>query len=154
MEQIPTRGEKHKALEVFLGKWTARGTSYGNTDQSGPDTKANGQPWFSIHEGRWHSGSFFLIQDEWADIEGYRFDTLSVMGMGEGGEYFARSFENHGFYRHYQVTRDGSAWQLSGASERATIRFSDGGRRQAVSWEWKRQDVWLPLCDRTAVRTD
>ncbi len=151
----PVRNAQHEALDVFLGKWTAQGISYGGTDQSGDDPKANGEPWFSTHEGAWHTGSFFLIQDERADIAESRFDTLSVLGVdAESGGYFSRTFENHGFYRHYQIKHAGNVWTLTGETERATTAFEDKGRTQIISWEWKRGDAWLPLCDRIAVRVD
>jgi hypothetical protein len=145
---------RHEALSVFLGKWTAKGTSYGGTDQSGENPRANGEPWFSTHEGRWHTGRFFLVQDEIADINGYRFDTLSVMGVDDDGGYIVRSFENHGFYRHYSLTRSGDVWTLTGETERARIEFADGGRTQKITWEWKQNEAWMPLCDREAVRVD
>ena len=151
----PVRDTKHEALEVFLGKWTARGASYGCTVQSGKDPKANAEAWISTHDGVWHTGSFFLVQNERADIASKRFDTLSIMGVEpDTREYFARSFENHGFYRHYKLTKQGSVWKLLGATERAQIEFADGDRKQIISWEWKPADKWLPLCDRTAVRVD
>src|SRR5688500_6604079 len=34
--------------------------------------------------------------------------------------YFASTFENHGFHRHYDVTVSGRTWTISGATERAT----------------------------------
>ena len=69
-------------------------------------------------------------------------------------DYFARTFENHGFYRNYRVTVDGRVWTWSGDTERARIEFSEDGRTQTIVWEWKPKSEWLPLCDRTAVRTD
>lgn len=154
MPDAPKRSDKHKALSAFLGVWTSRGTSYGGTDQSAGDPKANGEPWLGTCEGRWHTGSFFLIQDERVDIAGARFDTLSVMGVGEDGRYFARSFENHGFYRDYEVRRSGDEWKILGESERATIRFSEDGKKQEIHWEWKPEDKWLPLCDQVSTRVD
>jgi hypothetical protein len=153
--QSPVRGAKHDALHVFLGKWSAHGTSYGGTDQSGEDAKANGECWMSTHEAAWHTGSFFLVQDERAIIAGSRFDTLSVMGIDlDTGEYFARAFENHGFYRNYKVTRQDNVWNLIGETERAKIEFADGDRTQIITWELKADGEWLPLCDRTAVRAE
>jgi hypothetical protein len=154
-ERPPSRGPEHKRLDVFLGDWSAEGTSYGGTDQSGKDPKANGVTWTSTHTGRWHTGEFFLVQNEKALPGGETFDTLSVMGIDPTtGRYFARSFENHGFYRDYDVTVDGDLWILSGEHERATSTFSNDNRTQTIVWEWKPQDSWLPLCDRTAIRTD
>ena len=37
-------------------------------------------PWKSTHTGRWHTGEFFLIQDERAVTGTAPFDTLSIMG--------------------------------------------------------------------------
>jgi hypothetical protein len=151
----PARGPMHDALAVFLGEWRAQGTSYGYTDQSGPDPRANGVPWTSHHTGRWHTGQYFLIQDERARPGGEVFDTLSIMGVDpDTSAYFARCFENHGYYRHYVVTRDGVTWQLSGEHERASITFSDNDRTQTIVWEWRPQGKWLPLCERIATRED
>lgn len=151
----PLRGQQHDALEVFLGDWSAEGLSFGGTDQRGPDPRAHGVPWKSTHSGRWHTGRFFLVQDERARIDGVVFDTLSVIGLDAAtGGYFARTFENHGFYRHYRLSRDGDLWLLSGDTERASITFRDNNRTQVIAWEWKVDSEWLPLCDRTAVRHD
>lgn len=154
-EKSPERGEKHEALAIFLGHWRAEGTSFGGTDQSGDDPKANGVPWESTHEGHWHTGEFFLVQDERARVGGSVFDTLSVMGVDtKTNDYFAQTFENHGFERRYQVTRDGDRWTLSGEQERVTITFKDSNRTQDIVWEWKPKEIWLPLCDRVAHRSD
>jgi hypothetical protein len=127
--QSPVRSAKHDALNIFLGKWTAHGTSYGGTDRPGDDPKANGERWISTHDAAWHTGSFFLVQDERADIAGSRFDTLSVMGVdSDTGEYFVRTFENHGFSRNYKVTRQAKVWNLIGETERAKIEFADDDR--------------------------
>ena len=110
MEPPPERSAKHDALQCFFGAWKAEGISFGGTDQS-DDPKGNGEPWLSTHSAKWHTGSFFMIQDECAKIAGRAFDTLSVMGVDlETGDYFARTFENHGFYRDYELDRDGDRY--------------------------------------------
>ncbi len=107
-EAPPTRGAQHQALAVFLGRWKAEGKSYGSPKQPADDPKSAAEPWVSTHTGKWHTGKFFLIQDERATTGGKPFDTLSVMGVEPvTGRYFARSFENHGFYRHYDVAVEG-----------------------------------------------
>lgn len=151
----PVRGETHDALSVFLGKWRAEGLSFGGTDQSGADPKTNGVPWVSTHSARWHPGDFFLIQDERAHIDDKTFDTLSVMGVeADTKGYFARTFENHGFYRHYGLSVDGRTWSLEGETERARTVFDVGGNTQTIRWEWLHDGKWLPLCDRVATRVD
>lgn len=152
-DATPVRGSAHDALSVFVGDWRAEGTSFGGNDQSGVDPKANGVPWVSTHTARWHTGEFFLVQDERAQIGGKPFDTLSIMGVETGGEgHFARTFENHGFYRHYALSLDGRTWLLKGETERARTVFDAEGNTQTITWEWLRDGKWLPLCDRVATR--
>jgi hypothetical protein len=156
-EAPPIRGAEHEALAIFLGRWRATGTSYGSPRQPQDDPKSEAEPWVSTHVGMWHSGEFFLIQDERAIVGANPFDTLSLMGVdSSSGRYFARSFENHGFFRHYDVSVDGRRWILTGKSERARIEFSVDGRTQTITWEWRPRpnDRWFPLCDRVAVRED
>lgn len=149
----PVRGSAHDALSVFMGEWRAEGMSFGGTDQSGADPKANGVPWVSTHTARWHTGDFFLIQDERAHIGSAAFDTISILGVEPGTEsHFAQTFENHGFYRHYRVSADGPTWLLEGKTERARTVFDADGSTQTITWEWLRDGNWLPLCDRVATR--
>lgn len=142
-------------LSAFLGHWKAEGTSYGGPGQDSDDPRASGVPWVSEHHAYWYTGEYFLVQDERARPGGEVFDTLWVMGRdGETGRLFARTFENHGFHRDYGLEQNGRCWNLSGETERATITFSKDGRTQTIRWEWKPEDRWLPLCDRTAIRLD
>ncbi len=145
-----TTVEPHERLAVFLGDWHAEGTSYGGEQQSVGDPHAGASPWRSNHSARWHSGGYFIVQDERANGP---FDTLTLMGWdAEAGRYFARSVENHGFARDYTMTVEGHTWTLTGEHERATYTFGDDGSTQEVFWEWKPADEWLPLCTRTAHR--
>jgi hypothetical protein len=154
-EAAPIRGAKQQALAAFLGRWRADGESYGSPNQSTDDPKGRSERWTSTHTAKWHTGEFFLVQDERAIVGGKPFDTLSVMGVdAKTGRYFARTFENHGFYRCYTVDVDGRIWTLSGDSERARIEFSEDGRTQTINWEWHPGDRWLPLCDRVAYREE
>lgn len=151
MSEEPTDTQPHEKLAAFLGDWHAEGTSYGGEEQSSANPHGGATPWRSIHSARWHSGEYFVVQDERANGP---FDTLSLMGWdAEAERYFARSIENHGFARDYTMTVDGRTWTLTGEHERATHRFSADARTQEVSWEWRPAGGdWLPLCDRTAHR--
>ena len=154
-EGAPVRTDKHEALTVFLGRWRAEGESYGSPKQAVEAPKRVTEPWISTHTGKWHTGEFFLIQDERAAIGGKPFDTLSVMGVdAKTGRHFARTFENHGFYRHYDVVVEGKVWTVTGETERARIQFSEDGKTQTITWEWRPADEWLPLCDRVARRLE
>lgn len=140
----------HERLAVFLGDWRAEGTSYGGEEQSAADPRGGATQWRSIHSARWHSGNYFIVQDERANGP---FDTLSFMGWDpEAKLYFVRSIENHGFARNYTMTVVDRDWTLRGEHERATFTFSPSGGTQYVKWEWKPAAEWLPLCERTAHR--
>ncbi|MGC7100484.1 DUF1579 family protein [Amycolatopsis lurida] len=146
MTERPTRTDAHRRLEVFLGDWRATGVSH---------AEQGGSPWSSTHTGRWHTGEFFLIQDERALVGAQEFDTLSLLGVDpETGGYVMRTFDNGGFHRQYDLTSDGNRWTISGATERAEITFSEDNRRQTIRWEWKPARTWEPLCDRVAERHD
>lgn len=135
---------EHERLAVFVGDWAAEGTAYG--------ADLEGSPWRSVHTARWHSGDRFVVQDERANGP---FDTMSFLGWDqERGTYFSWSIENHGYHREYLLTRDGDTWTFTGAQERATIRFSDGGRTQTHHWEFRPEGEWITLCDRVAHRVD
>jgi len=154
-EAPPKRGKQHAVLSAFLGRWRAEGKSYGGPNQSVDNPKGAPEPWISTYTASWYTGEFFVVHDERATSGGKTFDTLSVMGVdATTGRHFARTFENHGFYRHYDITVDGNVWTFSGEAERATITFSSDGRTQTIVWEWRPNDQWLPLCDRIARRED
>jgi Protein of unknown function (DUF1579) len=126
----PTRGEKHDVLSVFLGRWRAEGMSYGSPNQPKDNPKSAAEKWTSTHTATWHTGQFFLLQDERAMIGGKPFDTLSVLGVDAGtGRHVARTFDNHGFYRHYDLAVDGRVWTVTGAT--ATARADLLHRRTA-----------------------
>ncbi len=157
MQKPPERVSQHNALEVFLGHWQAEGQSFGGPGQDVHDPRAKPTPWTSTHSARWHSGNFFLLQDERARVDG-PFDTLSVMGWDDDeGRYFARTFDNHGFYRNYPMTVEGNVWTMSGRTERARIEFSADGERQTITWEWCVEGYVAaavrPRCHQGVIRT-
>ncbi|MEZ5649923.1 MAG: hypothetical protein R3E87_05175 [Burkholderiaceae bacterium] len=152
LEQVP---RKSTELDVFVGEWHATGMSYGGADQSEAEPRANGVPWVSEHSAYWYTGEFFLVQDERARPGGATLDMLWILGWDARlNRLFARTFENHGYYRDYDVQHQGDTWVIAGATERATIEFRNGNREQVIAWEWKPNGTWLPLCDRIAIRVD
>jgi Protein of unknown function (DUF1579) len=143
---LPKRGELHDALAMFVGKWRAEGKSYGGRD-------GTPEPWVSTHTAAWHTGELFLIQNERATVGLAPFDTLSILGVDpDTGRAFARTFENHGFCRDYELAHDGRLWTLTGPSERARIELSEDGKRQTIAWQWRPNGEWIALCDRVATR--
>ena len=77
------------------------------SDNEAPPTRGEQHEALAIFLGRWRAEGR-SIQDERAMTGANLFDTLSVMGVdAKTGRYFVRCFENHGFYRHYDVSWDG-----------------------------------------------
>ena len=151
----PRRGPEHDALAAFIGEWHAEGKSYAIA-QSKTDPRGSVERWVSDETFEWLPGKFFVLQ-RWKAMTGENaFDGLAVIGYdAERRRYVTRSFENHGFFREYETRVDGDVWTFTGERERARVEFTDGGKTQAISWEWRPEgDEWLPLCDRTARRTD
>ena len=133
-----------KAPSVFLGDWTAEGTGY--------NASGEGSPWRSVHSARWHTGEYFVVQDERANGP---FDTIGFLGWDSDREtYFSWSVENHGFAREYLATVDAGVWTYTGSAERRTVKFSDDGRVQTHHGEFRPQGAWIRLCDRVATRID
>lgn len=145
MANQPTRGREHDALEVWVGAWRAEGTNYA---RDGTTSK-----WLSDETVEWLAGEFFVVQ-RWNEHGSKApFIGLGVIGYAaESKTYLTRSFENHGFYREYDIKVDGNRWTFDGPTERARYEFTDGGDTQLIHWEFKPGDKWLPLCDRVARR--
>ena len=151
----PVHGPEHERLGAFIGKWHAEGQSYAqNQDRKNP--RAAAQPWISDEVTEWHPGRFVVIQREDARIGSDALITHSVIGYEpQAREYIAHAFENHGHHNRYVGRADGRTWTFTGDRERVRIVFSEDGRTQTVTWEWRpHDDEWLPLCDRTNIRVD
>jgi hypothetical protein len=150
------RSDAHAALEVFVGRWRAEGWSYTGTEPGASDPRQSRERWLSTIEARWHTGKFFLLQDERSysgeDTSGV-FETHSVFGVDpHTDEPFVYTFENHGFFRMYKLRRDGNTWAFDGQTERARYEFAEGGRKITIAWELKKGGQWQPLCDRVALK--
>lgn len=141
------RGDTHSALEIFVGRWRADGWSY---------TGSGRERWLSTIDAAWHTGGFFLIQNERQySGEGTSgvFDTHSVFGVDPSTqECFVHTFENHGFFRRYGIKRTGRTWLFEGETERARYELDEDGRKVTIAWEVLKGDTWMPLCDRTAFK--
>jgi len=89
----------------------------------------------------WHTGKFFLIQDERASSASGPFDTLSILGVdARNGGYVARAFENHGFYHHCDVAVDGNVWTFIGETECARHGVASANDRTPIAvgaHEWR-----------------
>jgi len=152
----PTRSELHAALDVFAGRWRAEGWSYPGADPAAQDPKQPRERWLSTIDAYWHTGGFFLLQDERCyageDTSGV-FETHSVFGVEPGTDrFFVHNFENHGFFRLYRLSREANVWTFEGQTERARYEFSENHRKVTIAWELKKGGEWRPLCDRVAIR--
>lgn len=146
---IPPPSAGHEAMRIWLGNWRAEGTLH--------RSNASTAPWISEEEFELLPGGYFVLH-RWHEHGGPApFAGVGVLSYDESSRTYAwRTFENHGFYRHYMVTRDGCTWTFQGETERATYEFSEDGRSQIIHWDVRRdaEEGWSTLCDRMATRTD
>ena len=151
--ESPIRGAEYDRLEVFVGKWHAEGDSYA-AGQKKDDPRGVVEKWVSNETCDWLPGKFFIMQ-QWDAMTGANeFKGTAIMSHNpETGDYTTRSYENHGFIRDYVTRVDGDVWTFTGGTERARIEFTDDGKEQKITWEWRPDGkTWLPLCDRVAKR--
>ena len=134
MADAPVRGPEYEKLNIWICKWRAEGTNY----------SADGKQSSLVSEESvaWLPGEFFALQ-EWNEHGSKEpFIGAGVFGYDSNAKsYFVRSFENHGFYRHYELKPDGDVWTFDGPTERARVEFTDGGDTQIIHWgiQTKRQ---------------
>lgn len=64
----PKIGEAHERLEVFVGKWHTKGTSF-SEGQTPDNPRASGVPWTSDEHYEWLPGGFFLLH-QWDALAG------------------------------------------------------------------------------------
>jgi hypothetical protein len=145
----PKRVAGHQALQVWLGRWRAEGTVF--------HADGSTSPWLSDESYEFLDGGFFVIQ-RWNEHGGDEpFVGVGVLSYDlASDEYAARSFENHGHYRHYEVWREDNVWTFSGELERARYEFAADGATCEVHWECRAigQNEWRTLCVRTARRVE
>ena len=147
------RGAAHEQLNVFIGTWHAEGESYA-VGQTKKDPRGSVEQWISDETYEWLPGQFFVMQTWDAKTGTNPFRGSAIISHDAvAGNYMTRSYENHGFIRDYITRVEGDTWTFSGDTERARIEFKDGGKTQAIAWEWRKPGgVRLPLCDRVARR--
>jgi hypothetical protein len=145
--------DAHRRLNVFVGKWRAKGQSYADGQRSDAPL-ASAVPWTSDENYAWLPGGFFLLHS-WDAMAGQKvFKGNEILGhdVAQGG-YFTRFFDNAGFHPEYSAGVDGNVWTFTEPRTRASIAVSDDGNNMKVFWEWKSDGSdWLPLCDRVATK--
>jgi hypothetical protein len=148
--QRPTSAARARprALGVFLGDWRAEGRSYG---EGAP--RAKPATWKSTHTGRWHTGQFFLIQDERAVTGAAPFDTLSIIGWdAERGCYFARTFRQPRIPALLRRDRRRPGLDFLGRDRTCPHRLQRRRRDTDDHLGMAAGEGWLPLCDPIAMK--
>ena len=146
-EPTPAVGAEHRRLDPFVGTWRVTGENKGGAPNA-PDTKVTGEERYD-----WMPGGFFL-QGHWDRHFGDdRHTGTSIIRYDHSThEYSAYNVDNLGYARTYRMTEQGGVWSLTGAQERATIRFTDDGATMKTRWELKKDARWVPLCDLVGTR--
>ena len=141
-EAKPTVGDGQRQLAPFVGRWQVTGKNRGGAPNA-PDTDV-----FGTESYEWLPGGFFL-EGHWDRHFGTdRHTGLSILRYDEAtSEHSIYSVDNLGYARTYRMTERDGVWSFSGPNERATVRFSDDGGTMTTTWQVRKDDTWVPLCD-------
>ena len=147
IEAKPTLGPEHKRLDVFVGRWTAEGTTgLGATDPSENMTQQ--------HTYEWLPGGFHILH-RWAGHTGSRrMDGVEIIGYDAATDtYEVHFFDSDGWVRIYQARARDRVWTFTGTRERCLIMFADDGNTMTTHWDRSPDGAtWVPLCDTKATR--
>ena len=128
-EAGPSRGEPHRALEAWIGRWINQGHTLderGNADL--PITTSD------VYE--WAPGGFFVLHTAYGRIGTFDGGAVELIGYDDAtGEYVSNLFDSAGNHSTHRLVANGDTWTYYGATTRATVVFSDGNTVQTVQHE-------------------
>ena len=147
IEVKPTLGPEHKRLDVFVGRWTAEGTTaLGASDPSENMTQQ--------HTYEWLPGGFHILHRWAGQIGPHEHTGVEIIGYDAGADaYEVHFFDSDGWARTYQARARDRVWTFTGTRERCAIMFVDDGRTMTTHWDRSTDGVtWEPLCDVRATK--
>jgi hypothetical protein len=136
---------KHKALQVFAGKWQTAGRTFGG--DFGPAVEISG-----IDTYEWLAGGYFLIHRVDVNIGRDKVEGIEIIGYDERTQsYPIYAFDNQGNSSRYEAQMEKGQWKFIGESERALVKIDADIIR--ASWErLSNGSEWLPWMEVTLKR--
>ena len=140
---VPTPNPALQQLERFAGKWKISGHNYIDAPNDAGAHITHGEQTYD-----WLPGKFFLVGKWDRTFEGgERHAGISLISFDEATQSFkSDGYDNLGYNRIYKMTGDGRTWKYEGEHERATLTFSEDGKRYTDEWEIRTEAGWEKLC--------
>ena len=125
----PSRGEAHRALEAWIGRWINQGHTIDEHGNAGlPITTSD------VYE--WAPGGFFVVHTAYGRIGNFGGGGIEIIGYdAASGDYRSHFFDSEGNHSNHRIVANGDTWTYHGDTTRATVKFSDGNTVQTVLHE-------------------
>jgi len=121
-------GPKHRALDVFIGRWINQGRT------TGPDTPSVDIVTSDVYE--WAPGGFFVLHAAYGRIGDVDVGGIEVIGYDpERRAYRSEFFDSHGSATTSELIERDGVWTWCRLGTRTTMTFSDDGRTQSARHE-------------------
>ena len=126
-----------RRLDAFVGEWNVEGRQLASV--VGPAGDLTG-----VERYEWLAGGFFLVHHFDARLGMDEAACIEITGYdASDGSYPTHTFYNNGQTNDWRLREQAGGWLLTGQwpmgggtmQVRCTIRFSDGGRTRASTWE-------------------
>ena len=133
---------KHRALDIFAGKWITQGTIRATKGTAAAEMHA-------IDRYEWLPGGYFMLHKVDALIAGNVSQSIEVMGYDKAqGCYVTRSYDDQGMTEEFTARLKGQAWFIDGENVRFKGGFNAGGTLLAGTWEQRKDNKqWIPWMD-------
>jgi len=103
----------------------------------------------------WMEGAFFLIRKWDSRQNGIRSTGMSIIGHCPfTNNFYATTYDNTGYKRHYKLLVDGMAFVFEGERERIMLTVSEDGKSYTEHREIAMNKKWMPLCPVQGIKTE
>lgn len=132
-------------IRTLEGHWTISGTN--PQKESGCIT---GSETFE-----WMAGNFFLIRKWDSKQNGIWSTGMSIIGHCPfSNTFYATTYDNTGYKRHYKLFIDGMNFTFEGERERILLTLAEDGKSYTERREISLNKKWMPLCSVQAIKTE
>ena len=133
---------KHRALNVFAGKWITQGKIRATEGTTAAEMRA-------IDRYEWLPGGYFMLHEVDALIAGIVYQSIEMIGYDAAqGCYVTRSYDDQGASDGFTARLEGRAWSIEGEKVRFKGAFDTCDSVLAGTWEQRTdKNQWIPWMD-------
>ena len=133
---------KHRALDVFAGKWITQGTICATAHAASTEMRA-------IDRYEWLLGGFFMLHKVDALIAGTVSKSIEVIGYDAAqGFYVTRSYDDQGVSEGFTARLEDREWSIDGENVQFRGGFNADGSVLAGTWDQRNdKKQWVTWMD-------